>query len=94
MSTPYLLICVEKPKEKPDSLSAKPSEQWPRWFGFLKELETLSLPASSILRPSENTLLIPLDQFVSAGAKVLALPALQGMEHKVFYLETEPRQCS
>jgi hypothetical protein len=94
MNTPYLLICVEKPKEKPDPLSAKLSPEWARWFSLLQDIERLSQPPANIQRPTENTLLIPVDQFVSVGAKVLALPALQGIDHKVFYLENEPRQCS
>jgi hypothetical protein len=94
MNTPYLLICVEKPKEERNPLSAKRGPEWPRWFSFVEELENLNLPTSSIQRLSENTFLIPLNQFASVAARVLALPALQAIPFQVFYLESAPQPCS
>jgi hypothetical protein len=94
MSTPYLLICVEKPKEEPTHRPGQLKIEWGRWHGFLEDVNKLLQPFSGIERPTENTLLIPLSQFVSVAARVLALPTLQAIPFQVFYLESAPQKCS
>ena len=94
MSTPYLLICVEKPKEEPDARNAARKLEWGRWFSFLAELDMLKVTIPSADKPAENIFLIPLDQIVSHGTVVLEVLRRLQIDHKVFYLESAPQPCS
>ena len=89
MSTPYLLVCVEKPKSPED----RKTLEWPHWYALLEEYEKLGLKDAGVQRPIENVWLFPLNSCMRAATRFLGTSALKNFDYKLFLLDGEPVAC-
>jgi hypothetical protein len=91
MNTPYIMVCVEKPKTS----NERTDQDWPRWHILLEQSTKLLLvPGLKIEQPIENIWLIPVNESLLLASKFLELCSASGLAYKVFWMESHPSLCS
>jgi len=87
MNTPYLMVCIEKPK----LADSRTDPMWPRWHGFLEDgTALLATPNAAVERPVENVWLIGLDTGLQFATKLLALCEKSGLPPQLFLMPEKP----
>jgi hypothetical protein len=86
MSTPYIMICVEKPNEE----DVNKNHKWQSWEQFKR-----AFPQPSDTKTfADNVWLMPLEEGFLFASRLLSLGQANIPRYNVFLFDGEPRECS
>jgi hypothetical protein len=86
---PFLLICVEKPRDN----TREHSNAWAEWHALIEDTKPITTSAKGVEKLAENIWLFPITAHMTSAIGFLSYCENHHITRKVFFLENKPNEC-